>query len=196
MDRLRNAMRDEALRTATLSEHRRQGYITAYDPNTYSAKVKIMPEGQYADGAEGESGWLPIETKWAGNGWGMFCPPAIGQQVSVDFIEGDAGSGIVTGCVCDAQSAPPNPGALSGEFWLVHKNGQLFKFTNDGKVSLGANSEIDVGNLGNTLHQLVTDAFKNLFNNHVHTNGNGGANTGSPTTQLGSDHLTSVLKAN
>lgn len=54
---------------------------------------------------------------------------------------------------------------------------------------------IKLGTLG-TFLQLVTAAFVALFNNHVHTNGNNGADTGTPTTQMGAGELTSTLEAN
>jgi hypothetical protein len=196
MDRLRNVMRDEALRTQPSDASPRMGKITAYDPNSYSVKAKILPEGEFVDGAEGETGWLPLQTNWVGNGWGELIGPNIGDQVMVLFQEHDAGSGQASRFVFDGTNLPPNPGPPAGERWMIHKNGQLLKFTNDGKILLGANSEIDIGNLGNALKKLVTDAMVDLFNNHVHTNGNGGGNTGKPTSTMGDSQLTSVLKAN
>ena len=82
----------------------------------------------------------------------------------------------------------------SGELWLVHQSGAYLKLTNDGKVSINAAAEIDIGALGSALHQLVTDAFMALYNGHTHPAGNG--NTGAPNQQMTSSHLTGVLKAN
>ncbi len=52
----------------------RIGTVTSYDPNTYSAKVLLQPEGV-------EIGWLPITSAWSGNGWGLFSPPTSGDTV-------------------------------------------------------------------------------------------------------------------
>ena len=77
---------------------------------------------------------------------------------------------------------------------MIHKNGQLLKFTNDGKVLLGSTTEIDIGNLGNAVHKLVTDAFEALYNSHTHDET--GTMTKKPNQQMTSDHLTAILKAN
>jgi hypothetical protein len=53
-------------------------------------------------------------------------------------------------------------------------------------ISLGAESQ--------SLFSLVTSAFMSLFNSHVHTNGNGGANTGTTTTPMTGAQLTSTIK--
>lgn len=119
------------------------GRVTAYNPTEYSAKVVILPEGDFTDkpGA-GETGWLPIDTAWAGNGWGMYAPPTIGHRVTVEHVEGDTGSGIITGCVYDLQNVPLS--VQSGEFWLVHKKGQFIKLTNDGNVSISSSFEVAI----------------------------------------------------
>lgn len=193
-DRLRNVMRDEAIRTQPSDASPRMATITSYDPTQYAVKVKILPEGQFVDGAAGETGWLPLQTDWVGNGWGEMIGPNIGDQVMVLFQEHDAGSGQAARFVFDSKNAPMNPGPPSGERWMVHKNGQLLKFTNDGKVLLGSTTEIDIGNLGGTLHKLVTDVFKSLFNGHTHPVS--GSTTQAPNQQMDDSHLTGILKAN
>jgi hypothetical protein len=53
---------------------------------------------------------------------------------------------------------------------------------------------INLGASGQTLLGLVTSAMTALFNSHVHTNGNGGANTGAPTTTMGAGQITTTVK--
>lgn len=53
---------------------------------------------------------------------------------------------------------------------------------------------ISLGAAAQSLLSLVTSAFMSLFNNHVHTNGNGGANTGTTTTPMSSAQLTTTIK--
>ncbi len=48
---------------------------------------------------------------------------------------------------------------------------------------------------GGTGLALVNSNLLTLFNNHVHGNGNGGADTTAPTTSMTSSDLTSILKA-
>lgn len=40
---------------------------------------------------------------------------------------------------------------------------------------------IKLGAAAQSLLKFITSAFQSIYNNHVHTNGNGGANTGAPT---------------
>lgn len=51
--------------------------------------------------------------------------------------------------------------------------------------------------LGNGLASLVsfiTSVFESKYNTHVHTNGNGGANTGVPTVPMASTDMTSIVQ--
>jgi hypothetical protein len=197
MDRLANQMRIAAVRATQFDVSSAKGVVTSYDPNRYAAKVFIMPEGSFPDetGEIEESGWIPVNTSWSGNGWGMFCPPSPGDQVTIQFIEGDTTSAEIVGRVFDVAHLPLN--VPSGEFWLVHASGTFLKLTNDGKVSLNSSAEIDVGNLVDAVQTLCTQAFHDWAEGHVH----GGVTRGSsttdvPTTSPPADSLTAVLKAN
>jgi type VI secretion system secreted protein VgrG len=61
-------------------------------------------EGKYdAD----SSCWIRVATIWAGKGWGVIHIPRIGQEVVVDFLEGDPDQPIVIGSVYNAEQMPP-----------------------------------------------------------------------------------------
>lgn len=51
--------------------------------------------------------WLRVAQLWAGNRWGAFFWPRIGQEVVVDFLEGDPDRPLIVGCVYNAQNMPP-----------------------------------------------------------------------------------------
>jgi type VI secretion system secreted protein VgrG len=51
--------------------------------------------------------WLRVATPWAGRKWGMVHIPRIGQEVIVDFLEGDPDRPIVVGSVYNADQMPP-----------------------------------------------------------------------------------------
>lgn len=56
---------------------------------------------------ENSSCWLRVAQIWAGSGWGAQFIPRIGQEVIVDFLEGDPDCPIVTGSVYNAAQMPP-----------------------------------------------------------------------------------------
>src|SRR5690606_26037040 len=56
---------------------------------------------------ENSSCWVRVSSPWAGKGWGMVNIPRIGQEVIVDFREGDPDRPIITGRVCNAEQVPP-----------------------------------------------------------------------------------------
>ncbi len=51
--------------------------------------------------------WIRVATIWAGRNWGMIHIPRIGQEVIVDFLEGDPDQPIVVGSVFNADQMPP-----------------------------------------------------------------------------------------
>ena len=201
MRALLNAMA-AASRQATAGESgTRQGVITAYDPDTYAVKVQLQPTGE-------ETGWIPLSTPWAGNGWGMAAGPMVGAVVEVEFDSGLMGAGMAAGQFYNDEDRCPGP--PSGEFWLVHKSGATIKLTNDKKVTVtdGAGSQVVMngdgsgslsfakgltitadtqinGNLtvsGSIADQNgskgVIQKIRDLFNAHGHS----GVQTGSGTT--------------
>ena len=56
---------------------------------------------------ETSSCWVRVTQNWAGKRWGVFFCPRIGQEVIVDFLEGDPDRPIVTGRVYNAENMPP-----------------------------------------------------------------------------------------
>ena len=51
--------------------------------------------------------WMRVASPWAGNGFGMIALPRLGQEVVVDFLEGDPDRPIITGRVHNAEHMPP-----------------------------------------------------------------------------------------
>lgn len=56
---------------------------------------------------ENSSCWVRVSSVWAGSGWGFIQIPRIGQEVIVDFLEGDPDQPIITGRVYNAEQMPP-----------------------------------------------------------------------------------------
>ncbi len=51
--------------------------------------------------------WMRVGTLWAGKQWGAIHIPRIGQEVIVDFIEGDPDQPIIVGSVYNPDTMPP-----------------------------------------------------------------------------------------
>jgi type VI secretion system secreted protein VgrG len=56
---------------------------------------------------ENSSCWIRVSHPWAGKNWGSISIPRIGQEVIVDFLEGDPDQPIIIGRVYNAELMPP-----------------------------------------------------------------------------------------
>jgi type VI secretion system secreted protein VgrG len=56
---------------------------------------------------ENSSCWVRVAQIWAGKNWGWMTIPRIGQEVLVDFLEGDPDRPIIVGRVYNADQMPP-----------------------------------------------------------------------------------------
>jgi type VI secretion system secreted protein VgrG len=76
-------------------------------PDKYGrVKVKFHWD-RYSKADENSSCWIRVAQVWAGKNWGAIYTPRIGQEVIVDFLEGDPDQPIITGRVYNAQVMPP-----------------------------------------------------------------------------------------
>lgn len=62
---------------------------------------------RYSKGDENSSCWVRVSQAWAGKKWGWMSIPRIGQEVIVEFLEGDPDRPIVTGRVYNNENPPP-----------------------------------------------------------------------------------------
>ncbi|MGA2723876.1 MAG: type VI secretion system tip protein VgrG [Bryobacteraceae bacterium] len=56
---------------------------------------------------ENSSCWIRVAQNWAGKQWGAIFTPRVGQEVVVDFLEGDPDQPIITGRVYNAEQVTP-----------------------------------------------------------------------------------------
>ncbi|HFO0796471.1 phage baseplate assembly protein V [Enterobacter roggenkampii] len=153
----------------------RQGVITAYDPKEYAIKASLQPTGE-------ETGWIPLGTPWAGNGWGFAAGPMIGAEVQIDFDSGTIGVGMAGGQFYNNEDRSPGP--PSGELWIVHQSGSLLKFLNSGAVVIQdkAGTVFSLNGDGTSTH---TASSGMTINANIQNNGNF-QSSGSVTDQNGS----------
>src|SRR5262249_13014228 len=80
--------------------------------------------------------WIRVAQAWAGRRWGTSFWPRIGQEVIVDFLEGDPDQPIIVGSVYNADQMPPYLG-----------KGPDPKHPNDNKLT-GVKSNTTLGGVG------------------------------------------------
>jgi type VI secretion system secreted protein VgrG len=62
---------------------------------------------RYSKTDENSSCWVRVAQPLAGKEWGMFNLPRIGQEVLVDFLEGDPDNPVVIGTLYNGEAMPP-----------------------------------------------------------------------------------------
>jgi len=123
------------------------------------------------DGQTPLTGYLPVLAGYMGNGWGLAAPVQQGDQVIVLFMQNHPDQGVVLGRIYDQSHVPPvredDSPAAAGELVLRHQTGSLLQLTNDGKVTIIGQAEIDV-----TAPQVTVTASSGMtINANVQVNG-------------------------
>jgi type VI secretion system secreted protein VgrG len=73
-------------------------------------RIKVLPHWDRISPKDDTSSvWIRVAQSVAGGGWGMFALPRIGQEVVVDFLDGDPDRPLVVGCVYNGTNTPPYP---------------------------------------------------------------------------------------
>ena len=72
------------------------------------ARVKVHFHWDRHDKSDQDSScWVRVSQYWAGKTWGTIHIPRIGQEVIIEFLEGDPDRPIITGRVYNADQTPP-----------------------------------------------------------------------------------------
>ncbi|RMH10688.1 MAG: type VI secretion system tip protein VgrG [Planctomycetota bacterium] len=77
---------------------------------------------RYSRGDENSSCWVRVSQNWAGKRWGAFFLPRVGQEVIVEFLEGDPDRPIITGRVYNGQNMPPYKPQEMGTISTIKSN--------------------------------------------------------------------------
>lgn len=148
--------------------------------------------------------WIRVSQAWAGAGWGAMYIPRIGQEVIVDFIEGDPDRPIITGRVYHGTNTPPYSlpnektkstiksdstigGGGSNEFRFEDKKGSeeiylhgqkdwTIAIDNDKNQTIGHDETMNVGN--NRTKSVGVDQSETIGSNK--------------TIQVGSNHTETI----
>lgn len=123
MEDFLNLIRREIDAQVQLRLGKKFGIVTSYDPTRHLAKVTIQPYGQ-------ETGWLPIRTMSAGNGWGVSVGLTPGTQVELMPQDGDINALAVAGLVHSETDVAPV--AQAGEIVIQSASGLKVTLTSAG----------------------------------------------------------------
>jgi type VI secretion system secreted protein VgrG len=122
---------------------------------------------RYGRNDENSSCWIRVSHPWAGKGWGAIAIPRIGQEVIVDFLEGDPDQPIITGRVYNADSMPattlPAGAVVSGIKSNTHKGKGYNELTMDdtaNKEKITIHAQYD---MNTTVEHDQTNTVKNDF---------------------------------
>ncbi len=113
------------------------------------ARVKVQfhwdREGQQD---ENSSCWVRVATPWGGKGYGSVSIPRIGNEVVVDFLEGDPDRPLIVGSVYNAEQTPP------------------FQLPGSG-IQMGMKSRSSPGGGGNNEITMTDTKGKEMMNLHA-----------------------------
>jgi type VI secretion system secreted protein VgrG len=111
--------------------------------------------------------WVRVSSPWAGKGWGSVATPRIGQEVVVEFLEGDPDRPLIIGNVYNEDNKPPHTGVVSGLKSNTHKGSGHNMMTMDdttGQEKITIHAQYDMGTTvlhdqTNTVHGKMTETI-------------------------------------
>jgi type VI secretion system secreted protein VgrG len=148
---------------------------------------------------EHSSCWIRVSHPWAGKNWGGIHIPRIGQEVVVDFLEGDPDQPLIVGRVYHAENMPP---------WALDGKKAISGFKSDSTKGGGGYNEFSMDDTkGNELIQVHAqfdqdikvehDERTNIGRNRTESVGNDETITiGANRTETVGDNETITIGAN
>ncbi|EAZ9182739.1 type VI secretion system tip protein VgrG [Salmonella enterica] len=146
---------------------------------------------RYGKRDENSSCWIRVSYPWAGKGFGMIQIPRIGQEVLVDFKNGDPDLPIIVGRTYNQDTMPPwgLPGSATQSGIFSHSlyggptNGNMLRFddkTGAEEVKFHAEKDLNTTVKNNETHTVMVDRTKTIIKNE--------------TNSIGEDRNTTVTK--
>ncbi|HAD0452040.1 TPA_asm: type VI secretion system tip protein VgrG [Salmonella enterica subsp. enterica serovar Typhimurium] len=146
---------------------------------------------RYGKMDENSSCWIRVSYPWAGKGFGMIQIPRIGQEVLVDFKNGDPDLPIIVGRTYNQDTMPPwgLPGMASQSGIFSHSlyggptNGNMLRFddkTGAEEVKFHAEKDLNTTVKNSETHTVMVDRTKTIIKNE--------------TNSIGEDRNTTVTK--
>ncbi|EGM9344063.1 type VI secretion system tip protein VgrG [Salmonella enterica] len=137
---------------------------------------------RYGKMDENSSCWIRVSYPWAGKGFGMIQIPRIGQEVLVDFKNGDPDLPIIVGRTYNQDTMPPwgLPGMASQSGIFSHSlyggpaNGNMLRFddkTGAEEVKFHAEKDLNTTVKNNETHTVMVDRTKTIIKNEINSIG-------------------------
>lgn len=131
------------------------------------ARVKVQFHwDRYGTNDQNSSCWVRVSHANAGKGWGSMVTPRIGQEVIVEFLEGDPDRPIITGRVYNGDQKPPyagGQGVVSGLKSQTHKGSGYNEMSMEdtaGKEKITIHGQYD---MNTTVEHDQTNTVNNKF---------------------------------
>ncbi|EHA7299058.1 type VI secretion system tip protein VgrG [Salmonella enterica] len=133
---------------------------------------------RYGKMDENSSCWIRVSYPWVGKGFGMIQIPRIGQEVLVDFKNGDPDLPIIVGRTYNQDTMPPwgLPGMASQSGIFSHSlyggptNGNMLRFddkTGAEEVKFHAEKDLNTTVKNNETHTVNADRTKTIIHNEI-----------------------------
>ncbi len=177
---------------------------------------------RHDDSDEHSSCWIRVSHPWAGKTWGAVAIPRIGQEVIVDFLEGDPDQPIITGRAYNAEQMPPyalpdnatqsgtksrsskgGDGTSFNELRFEDKKGQeevYFHAEKDFNRVVENNDTLKVGfdkkGAGDQTVEIYNDQNETIGNNQTVKVGSAQASGGSQKVEVWKDQTVTVKVGN
>ena len=159
-------------------------------------RVKLQfPWDRHGQGDENSSCWVRVSQLWAGTKYGGMAIPRIGQEVIVEFLDGDIDQPIITGRTYNAHNLPPYDLPVNKTRTTIKSDSHKADGFNElrfedegGKEEVFINAQKDETiNVNNDKNQTVGhDETHSIGNDHTHSVGN------DQTMSVGHDRMRSV----
>nr|EHH2040409.1 type VI secretion system tip protein VgrG [Salmonella enterica] len=133
---------------------------------------------RYGKMDENSSCWIRVSYPWAGKGFGMIQIPRIGQEVLVDFKNGDPDLPIIVGRTYNQDTMPPwglpgmatQSGIFSHSLYGGPTNGNMLRFddkTGAEEVKFHAEKDLNTTVKNNETHTVNADRTKTIIHNEI-----------------------------
>ncbi len=150
-----------------------EGIISALDNINYKVKIKIPDMDNF------ETPWLCVPQKFTVVKKSGYMPEL--NALASAVLSPDMSCGAILGAIYNDEDKPPEDN-INNDFVTYEDNSTISHAPNSNKINFlncNINCDKDISDKNGTMQ-----AIRDFINNHQHSNGNNGSNTGVPTSKI------------